>query len=395
MSNQTQSAPPPASPLPVASARMDYVDALRGGACLWVMLNHSSEIYVIPPGLQHTPLRILSNIAYLGWLGVSLFLVLSGFCLYYPLARRAESLSEIKLDVKAFFKRRATRILPTYYVALFIYIVALIVAARQNGLPWDHSFSGAKDIPMHILMLHNLRSSTLGSINGAFWSLALESQLYLIFPLLVALAARRGLRSILLVTFAIAVVWQGLAFHWLGFSTEWDVQRAQWYHALPGRAFEFAIGMSAAALVSRPIPARLVRWSALILALLIVPATYYTARISVFGPLLDQMWGIIFGCALILLHGVPVRHFRGNVVLRFLTWTGVISYSLYLMHLLIFRLFPIPHANDFILSLMLLARATGALGFALIFFILFEQPFIRKPRKNTGLVEATVLSPAP
>lgn len=390
MSNQTQVAPPP-----VASARMDYVDALRGGACLWVMLNHTSEIYVVPPGTQHTPLRVLSNIAYLGWLGVSLFLVLSGFCLYFPLARRVESLSEIKLDVKAFFKRRATRILPTYYVALLIYVVVQIVMARQQGLGWLTPFSGLKDIPMHILMLHNLRSSTLGSINGAFWSLALESQLYLIFPFLVALAARRGLRALLLMTFVVAILWQAWAFHRLGFSLDWDVQRAQWYHALPGRAFEFAIGMSAAALVSRPIPAHITRWSALILALLIVPATYYTARISVFGPLLDQMWGIIFGCALILLHGVPVRHFRGNVVLRFLTWTGVISYSLYLTHLLIFRLFPIPHTGDWMLSLMLLARATGALGFALIFFILFERPFIRKPRKNTGLVEATVLSPAP
>lgn len=374
---------------------MDYIDALRGGACLWVILNHTSEIYHITAGWQHTPLRILSNVAYFGWLGVSLFLVLSGFCLYFPLARRVESLSEIKLDVKTFFKRRARRILPTYYVALFVYIVALIFTSRHAGLPWNAAFSGAKDIPMHILMLHNLMSSTLGSINPAFWSLALESQLYLIFPLLVALAARRGLRAILLVTFAVAVCWQAIAFHQLGFSPEWDVARTQWYHALPGRAFEFAIGMSAAALVSRPISAKLVRQCASVLAVLIVPAIYYTARISVFGPLLDQMWGIIFGCLLILLHTIPARHFRRNIVLRFLTWTGVISYSVYLMHLLIFRYFPIPPANDLVLILMLIARLMGVLGFGLVFFVLFEQPFIRKTQKKENLVEATVLSPAP
>ena len=304
-------------------------------------------------------------------------------------------MNEIRLDVKSFFRRRATRILPTYYVALFIYIVAAALQSRHDGLPWDASFSGTKDIVLHILMLHNLRSSTLGSINGAFWSLALESQLYLIFPLLVTLAARRGLRAILLVTFAVAVCWQAMAFHHLGFSSEWDPQLTQWYHALPGRAFEFAIGMSAAALVSRPISAKLMRQCALVLAILIVPAVYYTARISVFGPLLDQMWGIIFGCVLILLHTVPARHFRSNLALRFLTWTGVISYSVYLMHLLIFRYFPIPPASDLMLTSMLLVRFIGVLGVGLIFFVLFEQPFIRKRRKDEGLVEATVLSPAP
>ena len=378
-----------------AASRMDYIDALRGGACLWVMLNHTSEIYHIAAGWQHTPLRILSNIAYFGWLGVSLFLVLSGFCLYFPLARRVESLSEIRLDVKTFFGRRARRILPTYYVALVIYIVASVVQSHHAGLPWNAAFSGAKDIPLHILMLHNLMSSTLGSINPAFWSLALESQLYLIFPFLVILAGRRGLRAILLVTFAVAVCWQALAFHRLGFSPEWDVSRTQWYHALPGRAFEFAIGMSAAALVSRPIAPQTVRRCVVIVGILIVPAVYYTARISVFGPLLDQMWGIIFGCVLVLLHTVPARHFRSNLVLRFLTWTGVISYSVYLMHLLVFRYFPIPPANDLILTLMLVARLIGVLGFGLVFFALFEQPFIRKPRKDTNLIEATVLSPAP
>ena len=374
---------------------MDYIDALRGGACLWVLLHHSLERYPVASGWSHVPLRALVAFANIGWLGVSLFLVLSGFCLYFPLARRAQSLSEIQLDLKSFARRRATRILPPYYVALFVCCVALIWQSRQSGLPWNHEFSGAKDIPLHIFMLHNLMSSTLGSINGAFWSLALESQLYLIFPLLVTLAARRGLRAMLLVTFAVAVLWQTLVFFKLGFSMEWGVQRAQFYHALPGRAFEFATGMSAAALVSRPITAATRRRAASLLAIIFVPALVYVAAISSFGPLMDQMWGVIFGCVLVLMHGIPVQHFRANLALRFLTWTGVISYSVYLMHLLIFRYFPLPPANDLILVLLFLARIVGVLGFGLVFFTLFEKPFIRKPRKDENLVEATVLSPAP
>ena len=373
---------------------MDYVDALRGGACLWVLLHHSLERYPVAQGWQHWPLRVLVNLANIGWLGVSLFLVLSGFCLYYPLARRAQSLGEIRLDIKQFAKRRATRILPTYYVALLIYVVAQIMVARSQGLPWNSAFSGAKDIPMHILMLHNLASSTLGTINAAFWSLALESQLYLIFPLLVVLAARRGLRAILLVTFAVAALWQAFAFHRFGIAFDWDPQRAQWYHALPGRAFEFACGMSAAAIVSRPVSAQTARRCVVLAGVLIVPALFYVARVSSFGPLMDQMWGIIFGCALVLGHRVPASRFRDSGLLRALTWTGVISYSLYLMHNLVFMFFPLEATSDTLLILACLARGLGAIGVALVFFVLFEKPFIGKPRKE-NLVEATVLSPAP
>ena len=376
-------------------ARLDYVDALRGAACLWVLLHHSLEHYPVGEGLTHLPLRVLVNLANIGWLGVNLFLVLSGFCLYYPLARRAASLSEVRLDVKQFAKRRAGRILPTYYVALFVYSVALIVTARLHDLPWNHAFSGAKDIPMHILMLHNLASSTLGSINPAFWSLALESQLYLIFPLLVTLAARRGLRAILLVTLAVAVVWQGIAFHRLGLTFEWNPQHAQWYDALPGRAFEFACGMSAAAIVARPLSSQMVRRYALIASVFLGPGLFYVWRVATFGPLVDQVWGVIFGCALILLHRVPENRFRDNVLLRFLTWTGVISYSLYLIHNLVFLFFPLDAASDGPLILEVVARGMGAIGVGLIFFVLFERPFIRRPQKKEDLIEATVLSPAP
>ena len=374
---------------------MDYVDALRGAACLWVLLHHSLEHYPVAAGWAHLPLRALVALANIGWLGVSLFLVLSGFCLYYPLARRAP-LSEISLDVKAFAKRRAWRILPPYYVAMLVYIVALEWIAFEHHAPLSWALPGWKDIGAHILMLHNLMSSTLGTINAAFWSLALESQLYLIFPLLVVLAAKRGLRAILGVTFGIAVVWQTIVFFQLGFSLEWGAQMAQLYHALPGRAFEFAVGMSAAAIVARPVISAHIRRNCVIAAaILIGPAIFYVARVSTFGPLVDQMWGVLFGCALVLLHGVPAARFRDNAVLRFLTWTGVISYSLYLIHNLVFRFFPLPPAPDALLILLTLARGVAAIGVALIFFVLFEKPFLRERRKNEGLVAATVSSPAP
>ena len=385
---------PAQSEVSAPRARLDYVDALRGAACLWVLLHHSLENYPVVPGWSHLPLWLLVKLADIGWLGVNMFLVLSGFCLYYPLARRF-SISEIQLDIKAFAKRRAWRILPPYYVALIIYSSALIIGAYRHNIPLTQPFAGWKDVPLHIFMLHNVLSSTLGSINGAFWSLALESQLYLIFPLLIVLAARRGLRAVLAVTFLIAVGWQTLAFGRLGATLSWGADTAQWYDALPGRCFEFAIGMSAAALVARPISRLNLRRCALIASALVLPALGCVWKIAMFAPLIDQVWGIIFGSMLVLLHQVPETHFRNNFGLRALTWTGVISYSLYLIHNLIFRFIVLPEISDLKLILWVTLRILVAILAAWIFFQMFERPFIRARRKTADLIEATVLSPAP
>ena len=382
------------SDLSVPRARLDYVDALRGAACLWVLLHHSLENYPVAPGWSHLPLWLLVKIADIGWLGVNLFLVLSGFCLYYPLVRRFQ-ISEIQLDIKAFAKRRAWRILPPYYMALIIYSGVLAIGAHPHNIPLNEAFAGWKDVPLHIFMLHNLFSSTLGSINGAFWSLALESQLYLIFPLLLILAARRGLKATLAVTFLIAISWQTLAFLRLGATLDWGANTAQWYDALPGRCFEFAIGMSAAALVARPISRLNLRRCALTASALVLPALGCVWKIAMFAPLIDQVWGIIFGSMLVLLHQVPETHFRNNLGLRALTWTGVVSYSLYLIHNLVFKLITLPENSDLKLILWVTLRILVAILAAWVFFQIFERPFIRTRRKTADLIEATVLSPAP
>ena len=390
MTTATVASPPPHQ----ARTRMDYIDALRGAACLWVLLRHSLHDYPVAEGWSHFPLLLLVKISNIGWLGVSLFLVLSGFCLYYPLARRS-ALDEIQLDLKAFAKRRAWRILPPYYAALVIYSASIVFAAYRSHNPLFQGFAGWKDVPSHLLMLHNLMPSTLGSINAAFWSLALESQLYLIFPLLVTLAARRGLNAILGVTFVIAVAWQFYAFSRLGLSPQWTPERAVWYHALPGRCFEFAIGMAAAAIVARPITKATLRLCAITASVLLLPALYVVIEVSMFGPLIDQIWGISFGCILVLLHRVREDRFRSNFVLRGLTWTGVISYSLYLIHNLVFKLIKLPPSSDLMLFVWVTLRIAVAIAVAYGFFWLFERPFIKTRRKPADLIEATVMSPAP
>ena len=108
-------------------------------------------------------------------------MALSGFCLTLSALRRETSLRE-------FFRRRARRILPGYYVAL-----ALCLALTAL-IPWLHvahderwalalpAFSKGALIP-HLLLVHNLSPEWMFKIDPPLWALAIEAQLYVAFAL--------------------------------------------------------------------------------------------------------------------------------------------------------------------------------------------------------------------
>ena len=181
------------------------------------------------------------------------------------------------------------------------------------------------------------------------------------------------------------VVWQFLVFRRLGLSLAYAGPFPLWYDALPGRCFEFAAGMAAAALVARPLP-RQGRWAAMIGLLLVGPAAWFVLKVSRFGPLSDQAWGVIFACAIVLLASVPDRAFERRGLPATLVWVGTISYSVYLVH------YPVIHwampgmlhlpqnggaAMVFDLGRLLLILV---LGYA--FHLAFERPFMGA--KTTG-----------
>lgn len=60
------------TPTTTPPSRMDYIDALRGMACLWIVLHHSLGDYPVGEGGSHWPLRLIVKVADLGWLGVNM-----------------------------------------------------------------------------------------------------------------------------------------------------------------------------------------------------------------------------------------------------------------------------------------------------------------------------------
>jgi peptidoglycan/LPS O-acetylase OafA/YrhL len=320
------------STLPVPSlesvglpSRILMLDVFRGVACAWVLLHHSLGTMPLVPGLLHIPGNILGLTARTGWLGVSLFLVLSGFCLYYPLVRLTPHRPH-PVPVGPFLLRRCQRLVPAYLAALGLGVLLGLTTNFWGA--WDAAPISMLDLLSHLLLIHNLSPATFNTINGALWSLALEFQLYLLFPMLVAGVLRYGMARVLLLTFVVATLWQlGCWMVLGGWTLAWGGELATAYHALPARCFEFVAGMAAAQIVVQPSPQarRRARWSVLLLtpgALLLVMA--YTR----FGILLDQTWGVIFASLIVVI----LTHPGGLPIPRLLVWIGVRSYSIYLIH---------------------------------------------------------------
>ena len=108
-----------------------------------------------------------------GQLGVVVFIVVSGYSLSVRPARHGGRLPEGKWG---FARRRAWRILPPYWAALiFSTLVVNLVLAQRAGVTVD-----LKSFLVNALLVQDIFSNT--TPNGAFWSIAIEAQIYLIFP---------------------------------------------------------------------------------------------------------------------------------------------------------------------------------------------------------------------
>jgi peptidoglycan/LPS O-acetylase OafA/YrhL len=139
-----------------------------------------------------------------GHLAVAAFIVLSGFCLQLALFTRGDGAVH---GYRRWFARRAARILPPYYGALALsLIVAHTVTMKQPGMPFRHYLPvTTENIWAHVLMVHNLSTEWMYKINGVMWSIGVESQLYLLFPLLLLLIFRTGRTVTLGLSIATAV----------------------------------------------------------------------------------------------------------------------------------------------------------------------------------------------
>lgn len=147
------------------------LDGIRGLAIIWVVLhNATAENFVSPRGVFY----FLTLFAHTGWIGVQLFFALSGFLITAGLL---ETQGESHY-FRNFYAKRALRILPLYYTVLLLFLVVLpgVVTLRPP-------FSSHPQASLWFFVTNWTNSVPYGF--GHFWSLAIEEQFYLFWPLLV------------------------------------------------------------------------------------------------------------------------------------------------------------------------------------------------------------------
>jgi peptidoglycan/LPS O-acetylase OafA/YrhL len=181
---------------------IDRIDVLRGVAILSVILFHllGTVFGKDHPGF-HDKILDVAAVPYqwwllsplsLGWTGVALFFVISGYVIHRS---RLLAKNFTWLD---FLKRRFWRIYPAYFIFLVVFSVA-------KGVPLLSA-----DFLLHLLMLQNLTDQTFfGGINGVFWSVAVECQLYALYPVLIS--CRRYI-PMLPLSGAAATIWLLIAY---------------------------------------------------------------------------------------------------------------------------------------------------------------------------------------
>lgn len=179
------SAASPTSPsLPAATYSVDVVmEVMRGLAALWVFLFH-----IAPMVAQSMP--ALHGLALVGYRGVPVFFVVSGYCIFAAAQRAAKD----KAGAAQFLGRRALRIYPTFWISIAVvvlipYVMELIAAAKTGHLalprPRWTAYSLADWIGVLSLTKELLDRSTDGQtgytlINSVYWTLAIEVQFYLV-----------------------------------------------------------------------------------------------------------------------------------------------------------------------------------------------------------------------
>lgn len=343
------------------------LDGLRGLAALYVVLFHC-WLYTFPGYPDSSAPRWLDGLMF-GRLAVVFFLVLSGFSLGISPARhgwRSEG-------VARFLRRRAWRILPPYWAALAMSLVVslYVIPASHFGPP-----TGASVVVYGLVAQDVFNAPTP---NGAFWSIGVEAELYLLFPLLL-FVRRRSNAALLVACATLPVVVLGLLAPGAN-----PVEGAN--QLAPHLAPVFVAGVAGAGIVVASDRVRRLPWG-WFAALAAVPVAVLVIVRGLVWTVDHYFWVDLAVVPAMTMLLASVATGRPAVLVRLLTARpvqslGGFSYSLYLIHLpivmtVIRRVAPhfvSPGLPTFWFTLAV-ALPVSVLG-AWLFSKVFELPFKR------------------
>ncbi|PTY08465.1 hypothetical protein DB347_02465 [Opitutaceae bacterium EW11] len=301
----------------------ERIDVLRAVAIGLVFLHHyyttlfsvpekaAAFVQSWPAWLQRfeTPFLLVPR---MGYMGVQLFFVISGFCIHgsYLSWRKRNRENPTSSFLPVFFWRRFWRIVPAYLASLIVSYV----------LCYDHllSRSSLRQLLVAATLLKTLVPEHFFTINWAHWSVAVEWQLYVVYPALLWFALWRGWRMTIVLAWALAAALQFVAPNFTHASYILHLPFTWWFEwtlgvliaesQAQGQRVFAAHGWLAAGLVLATVVSFLCNWG---------PANWLGPRL-LSGVVVEWM----------LLVRAPLGSFQ-----RRLVSVGLCSYSVYLFHL--------------------------------------------------------------
>lgn len=324
-----------------------------------------------------------------GFLGVDLFFVLSGFLITSLLVDEFRGTGGISLP--GFWARRARRLLPALAI-LFVGVAAYALFRAPPGAMGRIRDGGIATF-FYVQNWHLIAAGPgSGSPFTPMWSLAIEEQWYLVWPLLLLLlvgAARLG-RAACLVVVVVLAAGSALEMAW---RYDGPASVSTLYHATDTRAQALLVGAGLGLLLGTT-ALRLTRGAAVALDLAGLAAL--VALVVVVGQATqDSPWlyrggflvVAICSAVLVAVAAQPSSPVLGRVLaVAPLRWLGLISYEVYLFHRLVYRWFP-PAVVDLSVHELFLLRVTLTLIAATVVFVCVSRP-IRRSRIPVALLVA-------
>lgn len=360
--------------------RYEWLDGLRAIAVSLVLVGHAKLAFQFELGrIGDSFLRALN-----GHLGVQIFFVISGFIITLLLLREKEANGTISLG--AFWRRRSFRILPALWIFLLV-VAGLQILGVFTITPatWFASF----------LFLRNHVGE--GWFTGHLWSLAVEAQFYLLWPILVA---RWSTSWLLRACFS--GIFLAIAFRFLAALLGWQELAAT---SLPGNLDLLMLGALCAIYVSRPTSGALFRafgqfdhtlqkrtaWTVLA-ATALVSSLLVSTRWSALAMIVEPMLvGATIAMLIVHMHGTPKGFARRILSYGPFALLGMWSYSLYLWQ----QLFLVHHdvwQNAWIHEHPVV-WPFALVALTLASYYLIEKPFNRRGHRRADMLKGYGQSP--
>ncbi|MCP1215484.1 acyltransferase [Acetobacter orientalis] len=209
------------------------IDCLRGFAALSVVVYHIIVLFNWISFPASGPLVWFR----IGWMGVDLFFVISGFVISLSAFSTLDKTFLLSRFYGHFARHRAARIIPLHYLTCLVFIIFV-----QPFMLFDHH--AWRQWLTHALFIHNWFPDHQGGINGVNWSLAAEMQFYILIMLSAPWIRRCRWPIIAIFGFGIAWSWRAATFTLTDINGPTGVfHRFVYETQLPGMLDEFALGI--------------------------------------------------------------------------------------------------------------------------------------------------------